>query len=102
MAHLYDYARSDEDRQVFDLIFGALVLGRMYITPPDIPPTRLTALRRAFDATVKDPEFLAEAARTKLTVGPLPGEELQKLVGEVAGLSPEMTQKVKAAYATPK
>jgi len=47
---------------------------------------------------MKDPEFLAEAERTKLTVGPLAGEELQKLVAEVSSLTPELIEKVKAAY----
>ena len=50
----------------------------------------MTALRRAFDATMKDPEFLADAQRTKLTVGPITGEELQKLVAEVSDLSPAL------------
>ncbi len=67
-----------------------------------MPAERVEALRRAFDATMKDPEFLAEAERTKLTLGPLPGEELQKLVNEVTSLSPEMIEKVKAANAMPK
>ena len=51
---------------------------------------------------MKDPEFLAEAEKTKLTVGPLPGEELQKLVADVAAISPAILEKVRAAYATPK
>jgi len=47
---------------------------------------------------LSNPEFLAEAERTKLTVGPLAGEELQKLVAEVSSLTPELIEKVKAAY----
>ena len=49
---------------------------------------------------MKDPEFLAEAQKTHLTVGPLPGEELQKLVAEVAAIKPDILEKVRAAYAT--
>jgi hypothetical protein len=45
---------------------------------------------------------LAEAERIKLTVGPLPGEELQKLVADVAAISPAILEKVRAAYATQK
>jgi hypothetical protein len=51
---------------------------------------RLETLRRAFDATVRDPEFLADAAKTRFTVGSITGEELQKLVGEVTSLSPAL------------
>jgi hypothetical protein len=58
------------------------------------------SLRRAFDDTMKDPEFLAEAEKTKLTVGALPGEELQKLVAEVAAIKPDILEKVRAAYAS--
>jgi hypothetical protein len=60
------------------------------------------ALRRAFDATMKDPEFLADANKTHLTVGPLSGEELQKLVGEVAAIKPDILEKVRAAYVVKK
>ena len=76
---------------------NAAEIGTAFFTPPNVPKDRVDALRRAFDATMKDPEFLAEAERTKLTIGPLAGEELQKLVAEVSGLSPEMIEKVKAA-----
>jgi hypothetical protein len=51
---------------------------------------------------MKDPEFLAEAARTKLTIGPLPGEELQKLVAEVAAIKPDILEKVRSAYTADK
>ena len=67
-----------------------------------MPKDRVETLRRAFDATMKDPEFLAEAEKTKLTVGTLPGEELQKLVADVAAISPAILEKVRAAYATGK
>jgi hypothetical protein len=60
---------------------------------------RVEVLRRAFDATMKDPEFLAEAQKANLTVGPMRGEDLQKLIGEVAAIDPEITEKVRAAYA---
>lgn len=97
-----ELAKTDEQRQILRAVMNATEIGTAFFTTPGAPPDRVTALRRAFDATMKDPEFLAEAARTKLTVGLLPGEELQKLVAEVSSLSPEMIEKVKAAYATPK
>ena len=93
-----DLARSDEERQILSAVMNATEVGTAFFTTPGIPADRLTALRRAFDATMKDPEFLAEAQRTKLTVSPITGEELQKLVTEVSNLSPALLQKVRAAY----
>ncbi len=97
-----ELARNDEERAILRAVMNATEIGTAFFTTPGAPADRVAALRRAFDATVKDPEFLAEAARTQLTIGPLPGEELQSLVGEVTSLSPEMLEKVKAAYAMPK
>jgi len=50
---------------------------------------------------MKDPEFLAEAGKLQLSVGSIPGEELQKLVGGVSNLSPDLLEKVRAAYTAP-
>jgi tripartite-type tricarboxylate transporter receptor subunit TctC len=97
-----ELAKTDEQRQVLRAVMNATEIGTAFFTTPGVPPDRLAALRRAFDATMKDPEFLAEAERTKLTIGPLAGEELQKLVTEVATLPEALVEKVKAAYATPK
>jgi tripartite-type tricarboxylate transporter receptor subunit TctC len=71
--------------------------GRPVAAPPGVPEDRLAALRRAFDATMKDPEFLAEAEKTKLTVGPLPGEELQKLVADLYATPPHLIERARQA-----
>ena len=97
-----ELARNDEERQILRAVMNATEIGTAFFTAPGVPSDRVHALRRAFDATMKDPEFLAEAQRTKLTIGPLPGEELQKLVSEVSALSPALLEKVRAAYAMPK
>jgi tripartite-type tricarboxylate transporter receptor subunit TctC len=95
-----ELARNDEERQVLRAVMNATEIGTAFFTTPGVPQDRLEALRRAFDATMKDQEFLADAKRTNLTLGPLPGEELQKLVSEVASLPPALLEKVKAAYKT--
>ena len=97
-----ELARNDDERQILRAVMNATEIGTAFFTAPSVPSDRVHALRRAFDATMKDPEFLAEAQRTKLTIGPLPGEELQKLVSEVSALSPTLLEKVRAAYAMPK
>jgi tripartite-type tricarboxylate transporter receptor subunit TctC len=95
-----DLARNDEERQILTAIMAAAEVGSAFFTTPGLPADRLTALRRAFDATMQDPEFIAEAQKTKLTVSPMAGEELQKLVAEVSNLSPALLEKVRTAYTT--
>ena len=97
-----ELARTDEQRQVLSAVVNAAEIGTAFFTAPNVPKDRVETLRRAFDATMKDPEFLAEADKTKLTVSPLPGAELQKLVADVAAIPPAILEKVRAAYAAPK
>jgi tripartite-type tricarboxylate transporter receptor subunit TctC len=93
-----ELARNDDERQVLSAIMNASEVGTAFFTGPGVPPDRLAALRHAFDETMKDPEFLAEAQRFRLGVTPMTGEELQKLVSQVSGLSPALLEKVRAAY----
>jgi tripartite-type tricarboxylate transporter receptor subunit TctC len=93
-----DLARNDEERAILSAIMIAAEVGSAFFTTPGVPADRLNALRRAFDAMVKDPEFRAEAERTTLTVSPMAGEDLQKLVAQVSNLSPELLEKVRIAY----
>jgi tripartite-type tricarboxylate transporter receptor subunit TctC len=95
-----ELARNDEERQALSAVVNAAEIGTAFFTAPNVPKDRVDTLRRAFDATMKDPEFLAEAQKTQLSVGALPGEELQKLVADVAAISPAILEKVRAAYAT--
>jgi tripartite-type tricarboxylate transporter receptor subunit TctC len=97
-----ELARNDEERQIISAILAASEIGTAFFTTPGAPGDRVAALRRAFDATMKDPEFVADAQKIKLTLGPLAGEELQKLVGQVSDLPPALLEKVRAAYTVPK
>jgi tripartite-type tricarboxylate transporter receptor subunit TctC len=93
-----ELATNDEQRAILSTVVNAAEIGSAFFTTPGVPADRLNALRRAFDATMKDPEFLAEVERTKLSVNPFTGEELQTLVRSVSDLSPELVEKVRAAY----
>jgi tripartite-type tricarboxylate transporter receptor subunit TctC len=93
-----ELAQNDEQRAVLSAVVNAAEVGSAFFTTPGVPADRLNALRRAFDATMKDPEFLAEVERTKLRVNPFTGEELQKVVGSISDLPPDLLDKVKAAY----
>jgi tripartite-type tricarboxylate transporter receptor subunit TctC len=85
---------------VLGAIMAASEIGSAFFSTPGVPADRLAALRRAFDATMKDPEFLADVEKTKLTVSPMTGEELQKLVAQLSYLPPALIDKVRAAYVT--
>jgi tripartite-type tricarboxylate transporter receptor subunit TctC len=78
-----DYATSDRQRQMLRLVFSRQVMGRPFVGPPDIPADRLAALRAGFDATMRDPEFQADAERLGLEVKPESGETLAKLVDDL-------------------
>jgi len=95
-----ELARNDEERQVLSAIMAAAEVGTAFFTAPGVPADRVTALRRAFDATMQDPEFLDETKKSKLTVSPMTGEDLQKLVAQVSDLSPALLEKVRAVYTT--
>ncbi len=78
VVHAYDVVKSDDERTVLDLVYGPLILGRIYAAPPDVPADRVAALRIAFIATTKDPQFLADAEKTKLEISPMTGDEVAR------------------------
>jgi len=78
-----DFAKTDEQRQIFKLIFARQVMGRPFLAPPAIPRDRAEALRAAFAATMKDQEFLADAEKSQLEITPVSGDEIEKLVTEL-------------------
>ena len=65
------------------------------MTAPGAPPERVEALRRAFDATMKDPAFIVEAAKANLDLGPLSGEEAQKISDSIVNAPPEVVAQAK-------
>jgi tripartite-type tricarboxylate transporter receptor subunit TctC len=74
------------------LIFARQTVARPYAAPPGVPEARIRALREAFDATMKDPEFLAEAKKTDLEVQPVSGAQVQQLVAELYRTPPEVVK----------
>jgi len=88
-----DFAKSDEQSRIFRLIFARQVMGRPYLAPPGVPKDRAEALRAAFDATMKDPDFLADAAKTQLEITPVSGADVEKLVREIYQTPKEVAAK---------
>jgi tripartite-type tricarboxylate transporter receptor subunit TctC len=93
---IMDYAKTDEQRAMFRLIFSRAALGCPFLAPPGVPEERAAILRKAFDDTMKDPEFLAEAAQAMLEVAPVSGEELQQLIADIFETPPEIVEKTRA------
>jgi tripartite-type tricarboxylate transporter receptor subunit TctC len=92
-----DYVGNDDDKKVLDVIFTSTVLARPYIAPPGIPAERVKALRDAFLATMKDPEFLAETQKLGLTIDPTSGEEMERIVRDAYALPQNIVLKVRKA-----
>ncbi len=78
-----DFAKTDEQKQIFKLIFARQVMGRPFLAPPRVPNDRANALRDAFMRTLDDPEFLGEAEAAQLEINPVSGEQIENLVKEV-------------------
>jgi tripartite-type tricarboxylate transporter receptor subunit TctC len=92
-----DRAQSDAERAALRLMLARLEYGRPFFLPPNVPAARVEALRRAFDVTMKDPAYLAEADKLKIEVDPLSGEEVTTLVEQVSRTPTETVAKVRAA-----
>lgn len=92
-----DLAKTDADKQAMQVLLARLEFGRPYFLPPDVPAARVEAIRRAFDATMKDPAFLVEAEKAKLEIEPLTGEEVARLVGRIAATPPAVLARVREA-----
>ena len=98
---MLELAKSDADRQAMTMLFARTEYGRPYFLPPDVPEERVAALRRAFDATMKDTAFIAEAAKLQFDVDPLTGEQVQALVAQLAATPREVVTRVRAALEAP-
>ena len=97
MPLLGDLAANAEQKLVFDFVGQVASLARPIATNTGVPAERVAALRRAFDATMKDPEFLAEAQKRSWRSARCGGEELQQLVTDIVNAPPAVVEKVRAA-----
>jgi tripartite-type tricarboxylate transporter receptor subunit TctC len=82
--HIYDFAKSEDDKKIIHVIYGTHALGRPISGPPGIPADRTEALRKAFDATLADPEFLADARKQDMPIAAWTGEQTEKFIAQFA------------------
>jgi tripartite-type tricarboxylate transporter receptor subunit TctC len=94
---MLDLAKTQAERDALRLVMARLDIGRPFFLPPNVPPDRVAALRAAFDDTMKDPNYLAEADGLKIDVDPLTGTELAALVAQVSQTPAETIARVRAA-----
>ena len=92
-----DVANTEGERAALRLMLARLEYGRPFFLPPNVPAARIEALRRAFDATMKDPAYLAEADKLKIDVEPLSGEQVAALVEQVSRTPADTVARVRAA-----
>jgi hypothetical protein len=83
------YARSETDRRALRLLASTSPLSRPLVAPPGLPAERVAVLREAFDKTMRDPTFLAEAQRSGMDIKPISGAAIQTLVDSVVRSSPD-------------
>ena len=97
---ILDLATNEADRQALELIMARLEYGRPFLAPPGLPPARAAALRKAFDLTMLDKEFITEAERLKLEVLPVSGEDVAALVASASSTPAPVVERVRAALKT--
>lgn len=92
-----ELAKNATDRKAIEVLAAQMDLGRSFFLPPEVPADRVAALRKAFDATVKDAAFLAEAKRTDSEIHYASGREIEEIVAGVLNAPPEAIARLKDA-----
>ena len=83
-----------EAKAILTFYASGAAVGRSVFAPPGVPPERVKILRTAFDAMLKDPEFLGEVEKLEVEFEPASGEDMQKLITDVASVSPDTVKRM--------
>jgi tripartite-type tricarboxylate transporter receptor subunit TctC len=94
-----DLVSKPEDRQLLELMVAPGAMARPFVAPPGVPANRATLIRRAFDATMQDPDFRADATRIQADVAPTTGEDVQKLVARIYATPKPVIERIKKLLA---
>jgi tripartite-type tricarboxylate transporter receptor subunit TctC len=92
--HILQFAKTDQQRAEITFLYAGQGIGRPFVAPPDMPPARLAMLRDAFNATMKDPEFVAEVQKQNLDLDPRTGEQLEKLIRDIYATPKPIVEKI--------
>ncbi len=94
---LRDLAKTPEEKQILDFISGSVAIGRPVATTPGVPADRVAALRKAFDATLADPEFIADAEKQRMEIRAMTGQQLADVIKGIIEAPADIHAKVKLA-----
>ena len=98
---MFELARSPQDREVLRFLSADTAISRAIVATPGVPADRVAALRKAFEATMKDPVFLADAAKAGIDISPTSGEAARAVAGEILGASDQVKKKAKEIIDSP-
>ena len=93
---IFDYAKTDEQRQLMQFVFSSTEFGRPYVFPPDVPGDRVGIMRKAIAEAARDPDLVAEAAAIKMDMIYTPPEHLEQLVTKLYQTPPALIGAVKS------
>src|ERR1700734_2154926 len=93
---IFDYAKTDEQRQLMRFVFSSTEFGRPYVFPPEVPKDRVDIMRKAIADAAHNPELVAEAAAIKMDMTYTPPEHLEQLVAKLYQTPPAVIETVKA------
>jgi hypothetical protein len=97
---IYQFTRNNEEREMLKLgLVKPNSYARPYAMPPGVPRDRVRAVEAAFLKTLKDPEFVAEAEKTRMTLNPIPGTTLHNMIVEGLSMAPALKEKLKPILA---
>jgi tripartite-type tricarboxylate transporter receptor subunit TctC len=94
--YIGDLADTPEKKNLVDALVSSGELARPFIVSDKVPPSRVAVLRKAFAETMADPEFLADATKSKLLIDPVDGIAAQKIADRLYAMPPEIANRVRA------
>ena len=94
---MFKYVKNDDDRKVVELVISQTIFHRSYIAPPGTPPAQLEVLRKAFDTTMADPQFLADAEKVRIDIEPLSGAKVQEVVAKLYATPKDIVERARKA-----
>ena len=95
---IFNYVSNESDRPMFALLAAPNSIARSFAAPPGLPPATAAVLRRAFDATMKDPEFMAEGAKMQADISPTSGENVQNIIAQIYATPQPVVDRVKKYF----
>ena len=94
---VWKYVANEVDRKAVELVVSQTVFHRSYIAPPETPPAQLAVLRAAFDKTMQDPQFLADAQKSRVDIEPLSGAKVQEVIAKLYATPKDVVERARKA-----